>query len=198
MSEDVDVANSSGDLLSRVREQNWFGPLARAPTLAWRLGLGALVGGRFLILTTRGRKSGTPRHTMLGYIALEGRPHVFAVYGARSQWLRNAEVDPRVTIQTSAGVQSSTARRIVDPVELGELFERMQRRDAKSVRLYLLSRGLPYERASFTSGDERVAIVTFTPTSEPTPPPLEPDLRWMWSLVPPLVAARAIARRWSR
>lgn len=76
--------------------------LFQLPIWLRRLGLGALTGRLFLILTTRGRKSGLPRHTALEYHTFKGRIYVMAAW-PKSDWYQNLLADPHVTIQTVHG-----------------------------------------------------------------------------------------------
>lgn len=76
--------------------------LARAPIRLYRLGLGGLLGQRFVLLTHTGRHSGKPRQVVLevvgryeesdGYLIASG-------YGTRSQWFRNILADRAVHFQ---------------------------------------------------------------------------------------------------
>jgi deazaflavin-dependent oxidoreductase (nitroreductase family) len=70
-------------------------PLHRAGLSAW---LGNPVTGCQLLLTTRGRKSGLPRHTPLGYCIADGSAWVMAGYGTSTLWYRNLLADPRVEV----------------------------------------------------------------------------------------------------
>ncbi len=38
----------------------------------------------------------------------------------------------------------------------------------------------------FIAEKERFTLITFEPTSEPTPPPLKADLVWAWAILLPL------------
>jgi deazaflavin-dependent oxidoreductase (nitroreductase family) len=71
-------------------------PLHRAGLAAW---LGNPVTGWQCLLTTRGRRSGLPRPTPLGYIVMDGAAWVMAGYGPRTQWYRNLLEDPRVELR---------------------------------------------------------------------------------------------------
>lgn len=88
----------AGAGLLRVR---WF---VRAPIWLYRARLGAIFGGRLLMLEHRGRRSGKPRYVVLEVID-RPRPGAFVVvsgFGPRAQWYRNIEADPhvRVTIRS--------------------------------------------------------------------------------------------------
>src|SRR5690348_5483710 len=96
--------------------------LLKGPILAWRLGLGGLVGRRLLILTTTGRRSGRSRHTALGFTAFHGRNFVLTLRGPGTDWYRNVLADPHVTIQTVAGSEPVLARRVATDAELSEVY----------------------------------------------------------------------------
>jgi deazaflavin-dependent oxidoreductase (nitroreductase family) len=73
----------------------------KIPILYYRLGLGWLVGSRFLLLTTTGRRTGKPRQTPLEYLYDAGndRYRIAAGWGGRTDWYRNLRADPHVTVQ---------------------------------------------------------------------------------------------------
>ncbi|MDD5469023.1 MAG: nitroreductase family deazaflavin-dependent oxidoreductase [Anaerolineales bacterium] len=72
--------------------------------LMWRLGLGAWVnawpsvGGRIMVLTHTGRKTGLKRRTPVNYAEVDGDIYCVAGYGPRSDWYRNLVADPRVEV----------------------------------------------------------------------------------------------------
>ena len=88
----------------------WRWLFFRLPFWLWRMGLARPMGGRFCMLTTHGRKSGEARHTLLEYVAHEGRAHLVAGWGPRSHWVRNLLADPRVTLESGLGVQRERPR----------------------------------------------------------------------------------------
>lgn len=65
---------------------------ARIPILFYRLGLGGILGGRFLLLQHRGRVSGKPRYVVLEVVEEDlpaGRFVVASGWGRKSDWFRN-------------------------------------------------------------------------------------------------------------
>lgn len=69
------------------------------PIGLYRLGLGGLLGKRFVCLTHTGRKSGQPRQTVLEVVRYEaesGACVVAAGFGKGSDWVRNVTRDPHV------------------------------------------------------------------------------------------------------
>ncbi len=102
--------------------------LYRLPLLLWRMGLGWLLPRSMLVLTTRGRKSGLPRHTMLEHFVHDGRIVIGSAWGARSQWARNLAADAIVSAETwSDGVTRGVARAITDDATLRALRSRLIR-----------------------------------------------------------------------
>jgi deazaflavin-dependent oxidoreductase (nitroreductase family) len=84
----------AGAGLLRVR---WF---VRAPIWLYRARLGAIFGGRLLMLEHRGRRSGKVRYVVLEVID-RPRPGAFVIvsgFGRRAQWYRNIEADPHVRV----------------------------------------------------------------------------------------------------
>jgi deazaflavin-dependent oxidoreductase (nitroreductase family) len=74
--------------------------LFRAPLLLHRVGLGGLLGNRFVRLVHVGRRTGRPRETVLEVVGRQdGCWLVASGYGARAQWFRNVRAAPRVRFQ---------------------------------------------------------------------------------------------------
>ena len=74
------------------------------------MGLGFLIGRYIVVITTMGRKSGLPRHTMAEWHWLNGRKFVPVNYSEHDQWYKNIVADPYVTVQTAAGMEHALAR----------------------------------------------------------------------------------------
>ena len=157
--------------------------LFKSPLFLYRLGLGRPVGQLFMILTTTGRKSGLPRHTAIEYHRFHGRKYVMNAYGMKSDWYRNLLADPLVTIQTADGVESCRARRLTGDAELAEAYGFVE--TSPAFRRLIQRLGFEMSREEFLAQQDRWWLVTFDPTDDPTPLPLEADLRW----VLPLAAA---------
>jgi deazaflavin-dependent oxidoreductase (nitroreductase family) len=163
--------------------------LFKSPILLYRLGLGWLAGRLFMILTTTGRKSGLPRRTAIEYHRFLGRKYVMNAYGMKSDWYRNILADPYVTIQTANGVERCRARRLTSDGELIEAYGFFE--SSPAFRCLIQRLGFEMSREEFLAQQDRWCLVTFDPTDDPTPPPLEADLRW----VLPLAAAGVVGGR---
>jgi deazaflavin-dependent oxidoreductase (nitroreductase family) len=92
----------------------WF---FRVPVFLYRMGLAEQLGRSTLLLTTRGRRTGRPRTTPLGYAAERGVTYVLAGSGLRSDWLRNLRADPRVTVQIGRRRFEARAEVLTDPAD---------------------------------------------------------------------------------
>jgi deazaflavin-dependent oxidoreductase (nitroreductase family) len=67
----------------------------------------------WVLLTTRGRKTGLPREVLLPCARANGRVLVISTYARRAAWLRNLETCRAVTI-TSGGASVQGSASIVD------------------------------------------------------------------------------------
>ena len=75
--------------------------LARAPRHLYRLGLGGLLGQRFVMVEHTGRVSGRPRETVLEVVRRdESSIDVAAAWGSRSDWVRNVVAEPSVRVSS--------------------------------------------------------------------------------------------------
>ena len=89
--------------------------LFRLPIWLFRWHLGWLLMERFLLLTTIGRKSGLPRETVvevLRHDRVNDTYYVLAGFGERTDWLRNIEKTPGVTISVGRRCFEALAERV--------------------------------------------------------------------------------------
>ena len=96
--------------------------LFRAPIWIYRMGLGGLLGRRFVLLTHRGRTTGEARQAVLEVVGRNdttGAVLVASGYGRRSQWFRNIGAEPRVLFQVGGRRHRGTAT-VLSPSESGE------------------------------------------------------------------------------
>ena len=159
--------------------RRWF---FRAPLFAWRFGFGWLLGKVFLVLTTTGRKSGRPRHTMLEFSFVDGRTYIGSGWGPRTDWMRNIERDPRVTVQVRGKTFAAFARHVSDDPELLRFFNYARGR-SPVWKDYLASLGIEDTPADFIAKKERLTILRLDTVTEAGPPGLRADLVWVWLLV---------------
>jgi deazaflavin-dependent oxidoreductase (nitroreductase family) len=87
----------------------------RAPLLLYRLGLGRLLGHRFLLLTHRGRKSGRPYQSVLEvvhYDPVTRESIVISGWGTRADWYRNIRANPPIAVSTGGAKFQPTFREL--------------------------------------------------------------------------------------
>ena len=89
--------------------------IMRSPLLLYRLGLGWVMGGRFLRLRHRGRKSAHVHDTVLevaGYDQGTGTYYVASGWGEGSHWFRNIQKTPGVGVQVASRKFQAKAERL--------------------------------------------------------------------------------------
>jgi deazaflavin-dependent oxidoreductase (nitroreductase family) len=73
----------------------------RFPVYLYRLHMGWLLGSRFLLLTTTGRKSGLPRGVVVEVVSHNKTTDTFCIasgWGDKSDWFRNIQKNPNVNV----------------------------------------------------------------------------------------------------
>lgn len=159
--------------------------VARFPLLIYRLGLGDLLNSlHLMVLTTRGRKSGQPRHTPIEYRQHGRKIYLVSAWGKRPNWYQNVLVDPLVTVQLGGKTVAARAYQVQDRAEALRalsLFRRIApaRYDAVLGRLIeadVSAWTLPDQSAQFTI--LRLDVVTEAPRL----PGLPANLAWLLPL----------------
>lgn len=95
----------------------------RLPIWIYRLGLGGLLGKRFLLLTHTGKKTGLKRQTVLEVVQIkpaDGEYYVVSGFGTRSHWYQNIKANPEVIIQVGYKAMKATAEQL-DQQNAGQL-----------------------------------------------------------------------------
>jgi deazaflavin-dependent oxidoreductase (nitroreductase family) len=88
--------------------------------LMWRLGLGRWinvwpeVGGRIMVITHTGRKTGVRRRTPVNYTLANGDIYCTAGFGGISDWYRNIVADPQVEVWLPDGWWAGIADEVLD------------------------------------------------------------------------------------
>jgi deazaflavin-dependent oxidoreductase (nitroreductase family) len=75
----------------------------RAPVYLYRVHLGWLLGGRFLMLTHIGRKSGQPHQTVLEVVSNDRETGEYVIasgWRGKADWYRNILKTPQVTVNS--------------------------------------------------------------------------------------------------
>jgi deazaflavin-dependent oxidoreductase (nitroreductase family) len=92
--------------------------LVRSPMVLLSLGMGRLLRPmNLLVLTTKGRKTGEARHTVLEYRRHGSKLYIVSVWGKRPHWLANLLEDPNVTVQLGQKEIAAKASLVSDSSE---------------------------------------------------------------------------------
>jgi deazaflavin-dependent oxidoreductase (nitroreductase family) len=135
--------------------------LIRIPQLLYALGLGPLVGGFVLLLTTIGRKSGLPRKVPLQYEWEDGVVYLGSARGTEADWFRNILANPGVELQIGSRRYRGTANPLTDVESIADFLELRMRRHPRMMRVLLRMEGLsgPPSRADLEALSNRIAAV---------------------------------------
>lgn len=166
----------------------------KTPLVLWRMGFGRYFchpsrgGSRMLVLTTSGRKSGLARHTMLSHAQVGRKDYVCSGWGSRSDWTRNLQHNPRVTVQSWRVCYPAQARSVTDLEEFTDVATEMFRTGGDShFKSWLGSLGIAYSLEDMIAKRDRLMILGFDPVEGEGPDPLQADLAW----IPPALAVLA-------
>lgn len=110
--------------------------LFRLPVWLYRLGLGWLLGERFLLINHVGRKSRKPYQTVVEVARRDADAGLYVVasgYGARADWYRNLRHSPETTIQVGRRRLDARAE-LLSPRESGEEMVAYARRPPAAAR----------------------------------------------------------------
>ncbi|MCB0195650.1 MAG: nitroreductase family deazaflavin-dependent oxidoreductase [Anaerolineae bacterium] len=163
----------------------WRRFVFKLPLYLWRMGLGRLLPANFLVLTTTGRKSGLPRHTMLEHGQIDNCFYIGSGWGHQSDWARNLATQPLATVQTArTSAISVRAVQSLDAAELSEVYRTIQGK-SPAWQEYLEAWNVEDTEADFIAGNRDGRLLTYRlePVVAATPPPLPTDLRWIWGWV---------------
>jgi deazaflavin-dependent oxidoreductase (nitroreductase family) len=162
----------------------------KVPLIWWRMGLGpllsheALAGNKMLALTTWGRKSQSPRHTMLSFVVAGERIYVCSGWGAKSDWYKNILANPEVTLQVGRRVYSARARRVREIDEFQQIAQEMFATGGDThFGSWLRSYGIEIDQQDMIEKGERLHLVAFDKSEGECPPPMRVDLKWIWGVI---------------
>ena len=155
----------------------------KTPLILWRMGLGPILGQTMLVLTTWGRKSRQPRHTVLSYTIQNGKAYLTPGWPERSDWFINLQADPQVTVQLGEGSYSATARKVTDKAEFGAVAVELLKLADPFLKPWLDSLGIETTQEDLVAKRERVTMLALDWSNEDGPAPLQADLIWLWPVI---------------
>jgi deazaflavin-dependent oxidoreductase (nitroreductase family) len=103
---------------------------ARLPIWLYRARMGWLLGDRFLMLTHTGRKSGLPRRVVLEVVHHDKASGTYVIasgWGEKSDWFRNIQKTPQVTVHAGSRRFEAVAVRLSSEEAERELLDYARR-----------------------------------------------------------------------
>lgn len=113
------------------------------PQVAYAVGLGPLIGGVILLLTTTGHVSDRKRVTPLQYEEVAGNIVIASARGASADWYRNLEADPRVEVRVKGRRFKGLAEPCADPEAIADFLALRLERHPRIVGRILQFQGCP-------------------------------------------------------
>ena len=155
--------------------------LFRLPVYLYRIRCGWLLGRRFLMLTSVGRRSGLLRNTVLE--CMEHRSDEFIVmagFGRQTDWLRNIQARPDQVTLTVGSKRFAASFRFIELNEAVTVLAAYEQRAGllRGIVRVTLSRllGWPYDGSDEARqrAVTQLPLIAFRPRSRPPDPQAEP------------------------
>lgn len=123
--------------------------LARAPRYLYLMGLGRLLGKRFVLLAHRGRRTGLTRQTVLEVVDTDSTSLlVAAAWGERSDWFQNVKANPSVAITSGRRRDVRAIATVLDTSDATRVFERYRVNHKSAARGLAKAFHLPFGDAA--------------------------------------------------
>jgi len=105
-------------------------PVFKLPLILYRLGLGWILGTRFMLLTHVGRQTGKVRRTILAVLSFDPKTReIIAISAWRaSAWYYNIQAAPTLSVETGF-TRYAPIQRDLTPEEIATLFEEYCRKN---------------------------------------------------------------------
>lgn len=138
-----------------VMKKSLYAKFKPGPILAYKIGLAPLIGRFVLLLTTTGRKTGLQRVTPLQYEVINGIYLIGAVFGMKTDWVRNIQADPHVQVRVKNKTFDGQAEICTNPEEIADF---IQYRFDKHPRMI----GMMMKLDGFTSKPSREELIEYS------------------------------------
>jgi deazaflavin-dependent oxidoreductase (nitroreductase family) len=168
--------------------------------LMWRLGLGPWinawpeVGGRIMVITHTGRKTGIRRHTPVNYTIADGEIYCTAGFGSSSDWYRNIMANPEVEVWLPNGWWAGMAEEVADAETRMPLLRQVL------IDTGFAARAAGIDPVTMTNEELDAATVDYPlihirRTEARTGPGGPGDLAWVWPLATMILLPWVLFRR---
>ncbi len=168
----------------------------------WRLGLGWMLNaipplfGRYMVITTTGRRTGRTRRSSVNYVRLGERVYCIAGWSPRSSWYANLLADPRVELWLPGEQRAARAARVTDPAEASLALRRLLQETRTLSRLLAgVDVGALTEETVAALADWW-PVVRFELGDRLRGRPRPDDLAWVWVAAAGVLACRRCRRRY--
>lgn len=167
----------------------------------WRLGWGQWInwspkyGGRIMVLTHTGRKTGLARQTPVNFAIHDNDIYCIAGFGQTSDWYRNVKANPAVAVWQPDGWWQGVAEEVTAPEEQSaRLRDVLQNSGFAAYAAGINPYQVSDEQLAKMTADYRVLRIRRTaaltgPGSGPA------DLAWIWPLAALILLPLALRRR---
>ena len=142
------------------RPSGWTRALYRLPLKLYHIGLGLLMGGRFIYLIHTGRESGLRREVVLEVVEHVDRDDIYYLasgWGKDSDWYRNILKTPQIEAQVG-GRKFRGRASPVQPEQAAEVFSSYGNRHPRA--LQALARGMGYRIEASDTDYRALGLVT--------------------------------------
>ncbi len=166
----------------------------------WRLGLGSWVnawpevGGRIMVITHTGRKSGLRRQTPVNYALVDGEIYCTAGFGPTSDWYRNIVAQPQVEVWLPDGWWAGVAEEVTDTRLRMPLLRQVLIASGFAARAEGIDPvAMTNDELSAATADYR--LIRIRRAEARTGPGGPGDLAWVWPLATMILLPLALRRR---
>ncbi len=185
--------------LEKSLQQN-FKYLNRFMLMVWRLGLGGWlncwpeVGGRIMVITHTGRKTGRTLRSPVNYASVDGEIYCVAGFGKISDWYRNLMAHPAAEVWLPDGWWAGVAEDISDVPNRLLLVRQVMIASGFAARVAGVD-PIAMNDAELDAKTKTYPLVHIRRTEARTGPGGPGDLAWLWPVAAMLLLPLALKRR---
>lgn len=188
------------DLHIEEKLRQGFKYFNRFMMLMWRLGLGPWinawpeVGGRIMVITHIGRKTGIKRHTPVNYTLADGEIYCTAALGNISDWYRNIMANPEVEVWLPDGWWAGMAEDVTDSEVRTPLLRQVLIASGFAARAAGID-PVAMTDAELDAVTDAYRLIRIRRTEARTGPNGPGDLAWVWPLATMILLPLLLFRR---